>query len=43
MAMPATAALVGMPASMSDKLEAQTLAIEVLPLELKTSETNRIV
>jgi len=32
-----------MPASIRERLEAQTLAIEVLPLELKTSETRRMV
>ena len=42
-ASPATAVLIGIPASIKDRLEAQTLAIEVLPLELRTSETRRIV
>jgi hypothetical protein len=43
MATPATAALIGIPASIRDRLEAQILAIDVLPLELNTSETRRIV
>src|SRR4030043_1258441 len=42
-AMPATALFIGMPASISERLEAQTLAIEVLPLELNTSETSLMV
>ena len=39
--MPATGALVGTPASISDKLEAQTEAIEVEPFDDMTSETRR--
>ena len=39
--MPATGALIGTPASISDRLEAQTDAIEVDPLELSTSDTSR--
>jgi hypothetical protein len=43
MAIPATALVIGIPASIRERLEAQTLAMEVLPLELKTSETRRMV
>ena len=43
MATPATGALMGTPASISESVLPQTLAIEVLPLELKTSDTSRIV
>ena len=43
MDMPATAFFMGTPASISDMLEAQTLAIEVEPLELSASETRRMV
>ena len=38
--MPATGALSGTPASISDSVEAHTEAIEVEPLELSTSETS---
>ena len=41
--MPATGALIGTPASISDRLDAQTDAIEVEPFELSTSETRRSV
>ena len=41
MAMPPTGALMGTPASISDRVEAHTEAIEVEPLELSTSETSR--
>ena len=40
-AMPATGALIGTPASISDSVEPQTLAIEVEPFELSTSLTSR--
>ena len=43
MAMPATGMMMGTPASMSERLEAQTDAIEVEPLDDKTSETSRSV
>ena len=43
MAMPATAAFVGTPASISAIDEAQTEAIDVEPFEAKTSETSRSV
>ena len=43
MATPATGALIGTPASISASVLPQTLAIEVEPLELSTSETRRIV
>ena len=33
----------GIPASIRDKVLAQTEAMEVLPLELRTSETSRMV
>ena len=42
-AMPATGALIGTPASISDRVEPHTLAIDVEPLELMTSETSRSV
>jgi len=41
--MPATGDLMGTPASISASVEPQTEAIEVEPLELRISETNRIV
>ena len=41
--MPATGAEIGTPASMSASVLPQTLAIEVEPFELTTSETSRIV
>ena len=41
--MPATGARRGTPASISDRLEAQTDAIEVEPLDDSTSDTRRIV
>ena len=41
MAMPATGALIGTPASIMDRVEPHTLAIDVEPLELSTSETRR--
>ena len=41
--MPATAALMGTPASMSDRLEPHTDAIEVEPFDDSTSETRRRV
>ena len=40
-AMPATGALIGTPASISESVEPHTEAIEVEPLELNTSETRR--
>jgi len=40
-AIPATGALIGTPASMRESVEAQTLAIDVEPLELSTSDTRR--
>ena len=40
-AMPATGALIGTPASISDSVEPQTLAIDVEPFELSTSDTSR--
>ena len=40
-AMPATGALIGTPASISESVEPHTEAIEVEPLELSTSETRR--
>ena len=43
MAMPATGALMGTPASMSDSDEAHTDAIEVEPFDDSTSDTRRIV
>ena len=41
MAMPATGALIGTPASMSESEDPQTDAIEVDPFEESTSETRR--
>ncbi len=41
MAMPPTGATIGTPASMRDSDEAQTEAIDVDPLEERTSETRR--
>ncbi|GIU90803.1 MAG: hypothetical protein KatS3mg010_1902 [Acidimicrobiia bacterium] len=41
--MPATGALIGTPASISDSVEPQTEAIEVEPLDARTSDTTRIV
>ena len=43
MAIPATAAVSGTPASNSASVEAHTLAIEVDPLDDNTSDTARIV
>ncbi len=43
MATPATGALMGTPASISDRVLPQTLAMEVLPLLDSTSETRRMV
>src|SRR6202046_4921734 len=43
MAMPATGALIGTPASISDSVEPQTEAIELEPLDSKMSDTTRIV
>ena len=40
-AMPATGALIGTPASIIDSVEPQTLAIDVEPFELRTSHTSR--
>jgi hypothetical protein len=40
-AIPATGALIGTPASINDSVEAHTLAIEVEPFEETTSETSR--
>ena len=42
-AIPATGALIGTPASISANVEAQTDACEVEPFEASTSETTRIV
>ena len=42
-AMPATGALIGTPASISDSVEPQTDAIDVEPFDDSTSETTRIV
>ena len=42
-AMPATGALIGTPASISDSVEPQTDAIDVEPFDARTSETTRIV
>ena len=39
--MPATGALMGTPASMRDRVEAHTDAIDVEPLDDSTSETRR--
>ena len=41
--MPATGALIGTPAAISDSVEPQTDAMEVEPLEASTSETTRSV
>ena len=41
--MPATGALIGTPASMSESVEAQTDAIDVEPFEESTSDTSRSV
>ena len=41
--MPATGALIGTPAAISDSVEPQTDAIDVEPLEARTSETTRSV
>ena len=41
MAMPATGSMIGTPASISDSVDAHTDAIDVEPLELRTSETRR--
>ena len=41
--MPATGALSGTPAAISDRVEPQTDAIDVEPLEASTSETRRRV
>ena len=41
--MPATGALIGTPAAISDSVEPQTEAMEVDPLEDSTSETTRSV
>ena len=43
MAMPATGAFMGTPASIRAMLVPQTLPMEVLPLELSTSDTTRMV
>ncbi len=43
MAIPATAALIGTPASMSDSVEPHTDAIDVDPLDESTSLTRRRV
>ena len=43
MATPAMDDLIGTPASISERMAAQTLAMEVLPLEESTSETIRMV
>ena len=42
-AMPATGALIGTPASISDSVDAQTLAIDVEPFDSSTSDTSRSV
>src|ERR1700675_4770577 len=42
-AIPATGALIGTPASISERLEPQTDAIDVEPFDASTSETTRIV
>ena len=42
-AIPATGAMIGTPASMSERLDAHTDAIEVLPFDDNTSETRRNV
>ena len=41
--MPATGALIGTPASISDSVEPHTDAIDVEPFDASTSETTRIV
>ena len=41
--MPATGALMGTPAAMSERVDPQTDAMEVEPLEESTSETTRRV
>ena len=41
--MPATGALIGTPAAMSDSVEPQTDAIDVEPFDAMTSETSRSV
>ena len=41
--MPATGALRGTPAAISDSVEPHTDAMEVEPLEARTSETSRSV
>jgi len=43
MAIPATGALMGTPAAISDRVEPQTDAMEVEPFEASTSETTRSV
>ena len=43
MAIPATGALMGTPASMSDRVDEHTEPIEVDPLEESTSDTRRSV
>ena len=43
MATPATGALIGTPASISDSVEPHTEAIELDPLDASTSETVRMV
>ena len=40
-AIPATGALIGTPASISDRVEPQTLAIDVEPFDDITSDTSR--
>ena len=42
-AIPATGALIGTPASISARLPPHTVAIEELPLDSSTSETTRMV
>ena len=41
--MPATGALIGTPAAISDRVDPHTDAIDVEPLEASTSETSRSV
>ncbi len=41
--MPATGLLIGTPASMSDMVPAQTVAMLELPFDSKISDTSRIV
>ncbi len=41
--MPATGALIGTPASISESVDPHTDAIEVEPFELSTSDTTRSV